>query len=80
MTGNEPLPTLLQGTVAHWLSVTDGPRAVRLYRTALGPVVHYRLKDRSGRVVVAQLRVGRAEFLLPENRHDRPGSRRAQIT
>ena len=42
-------------------------------------MVRYRLEDRSGRVVVVQLRVGRAEFWLQQNRDDRPDSCRGRI-
>ena len=73
------LPTPPTGVVVPWLSVTDGPAAVTFYRTAFGASVRYRAEDRSGRVVVAQLRVGPAEFWLQENRDARPGSGHGRI-
>jgi len=79
MSEDERPPAAATGTVAPWLSVTDGPTAVRFYRTAFGATVRYRLEDSSGRVVVAQLRAGQAEFWLLENRDADPGSGRGRI-
>jgi PhnB protein len=79
MTADEHSPTPATGTVAPWLSVTDGPTALRFYRTAFGAAVRYRLEDRAGRVVVAQLKVGQAEFWLQENRDTHPDSGRGRI-
>ena len=66
------LPALVEGSVAPWLSVTDGPGAVQYYRAAFGAVERYRLEDRTGRVVVARLTVGQEEFWLQENRDAGP--------
>ena len=74
MTEDEHLLTPATGTVVPWLSVTDGPTALRFYRTAFGAAVRCRLEDRAGRVVVAQLKVGQAEFWLWENRDTHPDS------
>ena len=63
---------LVEGSVAPWLSVTDGPKAVEYYKTAFGAVARYRLEDRTGRVVGARLTVGQEEFWLQENRDAGP--------
>ena len=79
MTDAAPPFTLLESTVAPWLSVADGPRAVRFYTSAFGATELYRLESRSGGVVVAQLRVGRTEFWLQENRDARADPCREQM-
>jgi PhnB protein len=50
-------------TLAPWLTVGDGVRAVEFYRAALGAVEVYRLDDPGGGVV-SRLSVGGAEFWL----------------
>jgi PhnB protein len=56
--------------IAPWLSVGDGPRALHFYEAAFGAVERYRLEDDAGRVVVAQLAIGHADFWI----QDEPGS------
>ena len=55
-------------SIAPWLSVPDGPGAVDYYKAAFGAVECYRLEDDGGRVVVAQLAIGDADFWLGEDR------------
>ncbi|HEY8717855.1 VOC family protein [Pengzhenrongella sp.] len=62
MTSNERVVTSL----APWLSVSDGPTALAYYQAAFGAVERYRLEDDGGRVVVAQLAIGPADFWLQE--------------
>jgi len=62
----------LQPSIAPWLSVADGARALAYYTDAFGAVERYRFED-DGRVVVAQVAVGPADFWLQEE----PGARGA---
>lgn len=50
-------------TIAPWLSVRDGARAVEFYKSAFGATEVYRLEDPGGSVV-ARLSVDGAEFWL----------------
>ena len=50
-------------SIAPWLSVSDGARAVAFYRAAFGAVETYHLDDRGGGVV-SRLSVRGAEFWL----------------
>jgi PhnB protein len=79
MTSDSPDFPLVTNTVTPWLSVADGPAALRYYTSAFGAVERYRLEDRSGRVVVAQLSVGDAEFWIQENLEQRPDPYHGQI-
>jgi PhnB protein len=79
MASDSPDFPLVTSSVAPWLSVADGPAALHYYTTAFGAVERYRLEDRSGRVVVAQLSVGDAEFWIQENREQRPDANHGQI-
>src|SRR5260221_4021104 len=58
MPGN-PIHTSL----APWLTVSDGVKAVDFYKRALGATETYRLEDPGGGVVV-RLSIGGAEFLV----------------
>ena len=58
--------------IAPWLSVVDAARAVDYYKAAFGAVERYRLEDDAGRVVVAQLAVGAADFWIQDDREARP--------
>jgi PhnB protein len=53
-------------SIAPWLSVRDGPRALRFYTGAFGAAERYRHED-DGRVVIARLAVDDAEFWLSED-------------
>ena len=66
MAGNvqgEPLET----SIAPWLSVAGATEAVGFYKVAFGAVERYRLEDDAGKVVVANLAIGRADFWLQED-------------
>ncbi len=63
-------------SIAPWLSVRDGAKALDFYRSAFGAVEVYRLEGPSGSVV-ARLSVGGAEFWVsesPEQPNSRPES------
>jgi len=75
MTMNDPP---VQASIAPWMAVSDGAKAVEYYGNALGAVERYRLEDGDGRVAVAQLEVGGAAFWVQEDAEGspRPGSAR----
>jgi PhnB protein len=60
---SEPVKT----SIAPWLSVSRATEAVDYYKAAFGAVERYRLEDDTGKVVVAQLAVGGADFWLQED-------------
>ena len=62
MTEHDPARELVEPSIAPCLSVADGPGAVDYYTAAFGAVDRYRLEDDTGRVVVAQLAIGQADF------------------
>jgi PhnB protein len=53
-------------SIAPWLSVADGAAAVGFYRAAFGAVELERLEE-DGRVLVARLEVGGADFWVQED-------------
>lgn len=57
----------MKTNIAPWLSVSDGQRAVDYYTAAFGAVERYRFEDDAGRVAVAQLAIGEADFWLQED-------------
>jgi PhnB protein len=57
----------VRASIAPWLSVGDGPGALRFYTDAFGAGERYRLEDDDGRVVIARLAVDGAEFWLAED-------------
>jgi PhnB protein len=62
-----------QTTIAPWLSVPDGLRALDFYVRAFGAVERYRLEDdESGHVVVAELSFDGAPFWIQEEPDARP--------
>jgi len=67
MTEHDPARELVESSIAPWPSVADGPGAVDYYTAAFGAVERYRLEDDTGRVVVAQLAIGQADFWLQED-------------
>jgi PhnB protein len=69
--------TPVKTTIAPWLAVDDGARALAYYRDALGAVEVYRLDD-GERVVVAQLRVDGSTFWLQEDPENSPDPRGAR--
>jgi PhnB protein len=73
MTENEAAAQPVEANLAPWLPVTDGPRAVAYYQAAFGAVERYRLEDDAGRVVVARLAIGEADFWVQEDLDSGPG-------
>jgi len=69
-------PATLKTTIAPWLSVRDGARAVDFYKSAFGATEVFRMDG--GDSVVARLSVAGAEFWLsdesPENGNFSPQS------
>ena len=59
--GSNPDAPSLQCTIAPWLSVRDGARAIEFYQAAFGATEAYRMEDPGGGVVV-KLSVDGAEF------------------
>ena len=60
---SEPIET----SIAPWLSVGGATEAVDYYKAAFGAIERYRLEDDAGKVVVANLAIGRADFWLQED-------------
>ncbi len=58
----------IETSIAPWLAVGDGARAVAFYRDALGAVERYRLDGDDGGIAVAQLQIGGATFWVQEDR------------
>jgi PhnB protein len=56
----------LTTTIAPWLTVGDGAAALEFYRAAFGATERERLDD-NGRVIVARLAIGDAEFWFQED-------------
>jgi PhnB protein len=59
-------------TIAPWLAVRDGEKALRFYQTAFGAKVVYRLEDPHAGVV-ARLSAEGAEFWLSDGQPDEAG-------
>lgn len=60
---SEPVKT----SIAPWLSVSQATEAVAYYKAAFGAVERYRLEDEAGKVIVAQLAIGEADFWLQDD-------------
>src|SRR5260370_28887556 len=67
---SEPVKT----SIAPWLSVSRATEEVDYYKAAFGAVERYRLEDDAGKVVVAQLAIGGADFWLQEDIDSSPES------
>jgi PhnB protein len=67
---SEPIKT----SIAPWLSVSQATEAVSYYQAAFGAVERYRLEDETGKVVVAQLAIERADFWIQEDSDSSPRS------
>jgi PhnB protein len=63
-------------TIAPWLSVSDGEKALEFYKNAFGGTETYRLEDGEGHVVVAQLAVHGAPFWVQEDADSVPNQDR----
>jgi PhnB protein len=64
--------TPVETSIAPWLAVRDGAKAIEYYENALGAVVVYRLDGDRGSVMVAQLEVDGAEFWIQEDAENSP--------
>jgi PhnB protein len=69
-------------SIAPWIEVPDGARAVEWYKEALGAEERgHRLEDDAGHVQVAQLAIGDADFWIQEDPDSRgEGSIRMILT
>jgi PhnB protein len=64
----------IETSIAPWLAVSDGSKAVEYYKHALGAVEAYRLDGDDGRVAVAQLQIDKATFWVQEDLEGSPES------
>src|SRR5262249_51299327 len=64
MMADDPMAT---ASIAPWIEVSDGARAVDFYRAAFGAEERYRLANDGGGVAVARLAIGRADFWIQED-------------
>ena len=62
-------------SIAPWMAVGDGARAVEHYREVLGAVVAYRLDGDDGKVLVARLEIDGAAFWVSEDPDHSPQAR-----
>ncbi len=69
-----PEPGRVETGIAPWLSVSRAADAVSHYEAAFGAVERYRLEDDAGRVVVARLAIGGADFWVQEDAESSPQS------
>jgi PhnB protein len=69
MTSNPAVAGSFRTSIAPWLSVRNGARAVEFYKSAFGAIEVFRLEDPSGSVV-AKLSVDGAEFWLSDESPD----------
>ena len=74
MAQNSSAGSFVRTTIAPWLSLRGGARAVEFYKTAFGAVEVYHVEDPDGNVV-SRLSVGGAEFWLSDESHQHGGSR-----
>ena len=58
--------SMATASIAPWLAVSDGERAVTFYRVAFGAQEQYRLANNEGGIAVARLAIGRADFWVQE--------------
>jgi PhnB protein len=61
---DDPMAT---ASIAPWIEVSDGERAVTFYRAAFGAQERYRLANEDGGIAVARLAIGRADFWIQED-------------
>ena len=74
MSAGTPEPEPVKTSIAPWLSVNRATEAVGYYKAAFGAVERYRLEDDAGKVIVAQLAIGEADFWLQEDVDSSPES------
>jgi PhnB protein len=60
-------------SIAPWLTVRNGAKAVDFYKTAFGAIETYRLEVPDGGGLVVKLSVGGAEFWLSDGSSDSAG-------
>jgi PhnB protein len=70
MSPHTPMSEPFQANIAPWLSVSNGQKALDYYRAAFSAIELYRLEDDDGKLAVAQLSIGGADFWIQED----PGS------
>lgn len=61
--GSEPV----KASIAPWLSVNAAGQAVDYYKAAFGATELYRMEDDAGRVQVAHLAIGEADFWVQQD-------------
>ena len=61
---DDPMAT---ASIAPWIEVSDGERAVTFYGAAFGAKVQYRLAKDDGGVAVARLAIGPVDFWVQED-------------
>jgi PhnB protein len=66
--------SFVETSIAPWLAVNDGAKAVAYYKEALGAADVYRLDGDNGTVAVAQLKIGQAVFWVQEDIASSPAS------
>lgn len=66
--------SMVETSIAPWLAVSDGAKAVAYYEDALGAAEVYRLDGDNGSVAVAQLKIGEAAFWVQEDIESSPAS------
>jgi PhnB protein len=64
--------TPIETSIAPWLAVLDGARAVEYYTRAFGAVEVYRLDGDDGQIAVARLKVDGADFWVQDDRDASP--------
>lgn len=72
MSADTPRSERVKTSIAPWLSVSRATEAMDYYKAAFGAVEQYRLEGDEGRVVVAQLAIGNADFWLQEDLDSSP--------
>jgi PhnB protein len=68
------MKAFVQTSIAPWLAVGDGAKAVAYYTEAFGATDVYRLDGDNGSVAVAQLKIGDAAFWVQEDIESSPAS------
>jgi PhnB protein len=72
MSADTPNSERVKTSIAPWLSVSRATEAVDYYKAAFDAVERYRLEDDEGKVAVAQLIIGHADFWLQEDLDSSP--------
>ncbi len=60
--------------IAPWLSVSNAAEAVDFYKASFGAIELYRLEESDGKLAIAQLSVGGADFWIQEDPDSSPES------